>query len=112
MKIETTLQFQLEYPIQKRPRLRKEVIVDAGKGIGKQITDSLLEKVQTDISMLEISMEGPQKARNLLEDPDISILGTYPKDSSWNRDSCSSMFIAVLFIIALNWKLPCLSIDG
>ena len=81
--------------------------------LGKWITDSLLERVQTDISMLEISVEDPQKTKNLLEDPDIFILGTYPNDSPWSRDSCSPVSIAVLFILARNRKqLVCLSMDG
>jgi hypothetical protein len=31
-------------------------------------------------------------------------LGIYPKDGLYHRDSCSSMFIEPLFIIARNWK--------
>jgi hypothetical protein len=31
----------------------------------------------------------------------------YPKDAlSYNRDKCSTMFIAALFIIARSWKEP------
>jgi hypothetical protein len=37
----------------------------------------------------------------LLEDPAISILGIYPEDApTFNKDTCSIMFIAALFIIA------------
>ena len=37
----------------------------------------------------------------LLEDPAIPLLGIYPKDvPTCNRDTCSTMFIAALFIIA------------
>jgi hypothetical protein len=36
----------------------------------------------------------------ILEDPAISLLGIYPEDvSTCNKDTCSSMFIAALFII-------------
>ena len=43
----------------------------------------------------------------LPEDPNISLLGIYPKDATLNpKDMCSTMFIAALFIIARNWKQP------
>nr|AAS66287.1 LRRGT00196 [Rattus norvegicus] len=43
----------------------------------------------------------------LPEDPAIPLLGIYPKDAStYKRDTCSTMFIAALFIIARNWKEP------
>ena len=49
----------------------------------------------------------------LPEDPDIPLLGIYPKDSlACNKDTCSIMFIAALFIIARSWKEPrCLSME-
>jgi hypothetical protein len=43
----------------------------------------------------------------LSEDPAIPLLGIYPEDApTCNKNTCSSMFIAVLFIIARNWKEP------
>ena len=50
---------------------------------------------------------------SLPEDPVIPLMGIYPGDSSaCNKDSCSTMFIASLFIIARNWKEPrCLSTE-
>jgi hypothetical protein len=37
----------------------------------------------------------------LPKDPAISLLGIYPEDApTWNKDTCSTMFIASLFIIA------------
>jgi len=43
----------------------------------------------------------------LPEDPDISLLGIYPKDvPTYNKDTCSTMFTAALFIIARSWKEP------
>jgi hypothetical protein len=37
----------------------------------------------------------------LLEDPAIPLLGTYPEDvPTCNKDTCSTIFIAALFIIA------------
>jgi hypothetical protein len=43
----------------------------------------------------------------LPEDPAIPLLGKYRKDAStYNKDTCSSKFIADLFIIARSWKEP------
>jgi hypothetical protein len=43
----------------------------------------------------------------LPEDPAISLLGIYPEDAlTCNKDMCSTMFIAALFIIARSWKEP------
>jgi hypothetical protein len=43
----------------------------------------------------------------LLEDPAISLLGIYPEEvPTGNKDTCSTMFIAALFIIAKSWKEP------
>jgi hypothetical protein len=41
----------------------------------------------------------------LPEDPAIPLLGIYPEEvPSGNKNTCSTMFIAVLFIIARSWK--------
>ena len=43
----------------------------------------------------------------LLEDPAIPLLGIYPEDvPTSKKDTCSTMFIAALFIIARSWKEP------
>ena len=43
----------------------------------------------------------------LPEDPAIPLLSIYPEDApTCNKDTCSSMFIAALFIIARSWKEP------
>ena len=43
----------------------------------------------------------------LLEDPEIPLLGIYPEDvPTGKKDTCSTMFIAALFIIARSWKEP------
>ena len=45
----------------------------------------------------------------LLKDPGILLLGIYPEDvPTGKNDTCSTMFIVALFIIARRWKdLPC-----
>jgi hypothetical protein len=40
----------------------------------------------------------------LLEDPAIPLLGIYTKDAPFHKDTCSTMFIATLFIISRTWK--------
>jgi hypothetical protein len=41
----------------------------------------------------------------LPEDPAIPLLGIYLEDApTCNKDTCSTMFIAALFIIARSWK--------
>jgi hypothetical protein len=43
----------------------------------------------------------------LLEDIAIPLLGIYPEDvPTGNKDTCSTMFIAALFIISRSWKEP------
>jgi hypothetical protein len=62
--------------------------------------------LQACTTTLEISLEVPQKIV-LPEDPGILPLGTYPEYvPTGNKDTCSTMFIAALFIIARSWKEP------
>ena len=43
----------------------------------------------------------------LLEDPAIPLLGIYPEYvPTSKKETCSTMFIAALFIIARSWKEP------
>jgi hypothetical protein len=43
----------------------------------------------------------------LLEDPAIPLLGIYPEDvPTSNKNTCFTMFIAALFIMARSWKEP------
>ena len=45
-------------------------------------------------------------------DPAIPLLGIHIKETRIERDTCTSMFITALFIIARTWKQPrCLSAD-
>ena len=49
----------------------------------------------------------------LPEGPVIPFLGIYPRDApTYNKDTCTTMFIAALIIRARSWKKPrCLSVD-
>ena len=43
----------------------------------------------------------------LPEDSSIPLLGIYPKDATtYNKNTCSTVFIAASFIIAQSWKEP------
>ena len=45
-------------------------------------------------------------------DPEIPLLGIYTEETRIERDTCTPMFIAALFIIAKTWKQPrCPSAD-
>ena len=39
-------------------------------------------------------------------DPAIPLLGIHTKETRLERDMCSQMFIAALFLIARTWKQP------
>jgi hypothetical protein len=48
----------------------------------------------------------------LAEDPAIPLMHIYPEDASTcNKDTCSTMFIATLFIIARSWKRTQMSVN-
>jgi hypothetical protein len=74
----------------------------------KRNTPPLLVALQADTNNLKISLEVTQKLDILLpEDPAIPLLGLYPEDASTcNKDTCSTMFTAALFIITKSWKEP------
>jgi hypothetical protein len=58
--------------------------------------------LQTGTTTLEINLEGLGKLEiDLLGDPDIPLLGIYPKDAPpCHRGMLSTMFIVALFLIA------------
>ena len=39
-------------------------------------------------------------------DPKIALLGIYPEETIFEKDTCISMFIAALFTLARTWKQP------
>jgi hypothetical protein len=64
--------------------------------------------LQAYTTTLEIILAVPQKIGIVLsQDPAIRLLGIYPDVTpTGNKDTCSTMFIAALFIIASSWKEP------
>jgi hypothetical protein len=74
----------------------------------KRNTPPLLVGLQAGTTTLEISLALLRKLDIVLqEDPAIPLLGIYPEDvPTGNKDTCSTMFIASLFLIARSWKEP------
>ena len=72
----------------------------------KGYTPPLLVGVQNCTAALETSMAVPQENQSPSRYSN-STLGIYPKHAySYNKDICSTMFIAALFVIARTWKQP------
>jgi hypothetical protein len=82
------------------------VTADAGEDVGKEehfhcwwdckLVQPLWKSVWWFLRNLDIVLP---------EDPAILLLGIYPEDApTGNKDTCSTMFIAALFIIARSWK--------
>jgi hypothetical protein len=80
---------------------------------GKKNIPALLMGFQACTTTLEISMEVPQKTEHSTTwgpKSSISLLDIYA--TICNKDSCLTVFIAVIFIIAWSWKHPrCLSTE-
>lgn len=74
-----------------------QATVHAGEDIDKGETPSLLEGMQTCTVAMEVNMQVFPKLRShSTTRPSI-----YPKDTiSYCKDTCSTMFIVILFIIA------------
>jgi hypothetical protein len=66
--------------------------------VGLQACTNTLEIIWQFLRILDIVLP---------EDPAIPLLGIYPEDVlTCNKNTCSTMFIAALFIIARSWKEP------
>ena len=74
----------------------------------KRYTAPLLVGLQPCITTLEISLALPQKiGHSTTSSPAIPLLGIHPEDvPTGYKNTCSTMFIAALFIIARSWKEP------
>ena len=73
----------------------------------------LLVGMQTSLATMENSVEILKKLEiELPYDPAIPLLGIHTEETRNERDTCTPMFIAALFIIARTWKQPrCPSAD-
>ena len=74
----------------------------------KRNTPPLLVGLQIGTTTLEISLAVPQKTvHDTSQGPFYTSPGIYPEDSlACNKDTCSIIFIAALFIIARSWREP------
>ena len=71
--------------------------------VGMQTSKTLWRTVWRFLKKLEIELP---------YDPAIPLLGIHTKETRSERDTCTPMFIAALFIIARTWKQPrCPSAD-
>ena len=68
---------------------------------------TLLVGMQTSTGTMENSVEIPQKSGNRTPIPPSNpTLGIHTEVTGIERDMCTPMFIAALFIIARTWKQP------
>ena len=80
----------------------------------KRIPLTMMVGMQTNTATMENSVDIPLKKLEieLPYDPAIPLLGIYTKETRIERDTCTPMFIAALFIIARTWTQPrCPSAD-
>jgi hypothetical protein len=85
------------------------VIADAGEDVEKEEHSSIAGRIASCTTTLEINLVVPRKLDIILpEYPLIPLLSIYPEDvSTCIKDTCSTMFIDALFIIARSWKGLC-----
>ena len=75
---------------------------------------TLLVGMQTSTATMENSVEITLKNEiELPYNPAIPLLGIHTEETRIERDTCTPMFIAALFIIARTWRQPrCPSADN
>jgi hypothetical protein len=107
MQIKTTLRFHL-IPV-RMAKIKNSGDRTCWQGCGERVTllhcswdwklvQPLLKSVWRFLRKLDIILP---------EDPAIPLLGIYPEEvPAVNKNACSAMFIAALFIIARSWKEP------
>jgi hypothetical protein len=106
MKIKTILRFHLTLTRMAKIKNRwQQMLARMWK---KRNTPPFLVVLQACTTTLEIRLVVLRKLDIvLLEHPAIPLLGIYPKDApTCNKDTCSTMFIVPLFIVARSWKEP------
>ena len=79
----------------------------------KRNTPPLLLGLQDGTTSLKINLHFLRKLDIVLpEDPGIRLLAIYPKDTpTYNKDTCSTMFRAALFIIARSSETTQISLN-
>ena len=90
-------------------KIKSQVIAHAGKDMEKEKHSSIAGGIANWQKQLWISIwKFFRKLEIVLpEDPSIALLSIYPKDAlPYYKDTCSSMFIATLFVLVRSWKQP------
>jgi hypothetical protein len=83
------------------------VTADAGEDVEKEKHSSIVSGIASWDNHSGNQFGGFSENRKivLVEDLAIPLLGIYLKDNpTYNKDTCSTIFIADLFIIARSWK--------
>ena len=93
------------------PKVYKQYMLERAWRKGNPLT--LLVGMQTSTATMENSVEFLKKLEiELPYVPAIPLLGIHTKETRSERDMCTPMFIAAVFIIARTWKQPrCPSAD-
>jgi hypothetical protein len=85
------------------------VTADTGEDVEKEEHSSIAGGIVSWYNHSENQFSGSSEKWTLVppKDPAIPLLGIYPEDVPiCKKDTCSTMFIAALFIISRGWKEP------
>jgi hypothetical protein len=84
------------------------VTADAGEDVEKEQQSSISGGIASWYNHSGNKFGGSSEKLDIVlpEGPAIPLLGIYPDVLTCNKDTCSTMFIAALFIIARSWKEP------
>ena len=75
-------------------------------------TDDTTLKAESKEELKSLLVKVKEESKKLACDPAIPLLGIHTEETRSERDTCTPMFIAALFIIARTWKQPrCPSAD-
>lgn len=91
--------------------LKKNIyITNTGKNTGKEELSFMLMGGSTSTTTVEIGMEISSEIKLKVElsyEAAIPLLSTHPKDAiAYHKNTCISMFILALFILARTWRQP------
>jgi hypothetical protein len=105
MQVKTTLRFN--FTLVKMTKI-KNSSNRSWQGYGERNTPPLLVGLQAGTNTLQISLAFPQKIEQSTNlGPNYTTTGHIPRNApTCNKDTCSTIFIATLFIISTSWMQP------